>query len=122
MAVTAVTPEVLTRNTVDTDALGLTEATTAADGFLVPFTYDDQKTLFVFYNSNSSTTVRSFTIKAGDGIQGTTDLASGNVAAGKYAAVVIESGKFKITSGDNKGKVLIIPSHAELKMAAVVLP
>lgn len=122
MAVTAITPEVLTRNVVDTDALGLTAATTAADGFLVPFTYADQKMLFVFYNSNASATARSFTVKAGDGIQGTTDLASGDVAAGKYALVVIESGKFKITSGANKGKVLIIPSNAELKMAAVVLP
>ncbi len=122
MATTAVTPEVLTINTVDTDALALTEATTAADGFLVPFTSADQKTLFVFYNANASTTARTFTIKAGDGIQGTTDLASGNVAAGKYALVVIESGKYKITSGTNKGKILVIPSHAELKMAAVVLP
>lgn len=122
MAVTAITPEVLSGNTFDVDALAMTAATTAADGFIVDYTEQDAKILLVFLNTNASSTARTATIKKGDGIQGVADLDSGDIAAGKYALVVIESGRFKNVSGANKGKVLIVPSHAELKMAAVVLP
>lgn len=122
MAVTAVTPVKLDWNTVNPDALTFTAASVAADGFTVPHAYGDDKTLLVFYNSNGSTTARTFTVKAGDSIQGVVDLESGDVAAGKYAMLAVESGRFKNVTGDNKGKLLIIPSHAELKMAAIVLP
>jgi hypothetical protein len=123
MAVTAITVEKLTTNTIDVDALAQTAATTAADGFLVDVSnVADHTLLFVFNNSNAAATARSATIKKGTGIQGVADLATGDIAAGKNAAIVVESGRFKIMSGTNKGKLLIIPSHAELTMAAIALP
>jgi hypothetical protein len=121
MATTAITPEALTRNTFDLDALAMTAPTTAADGFLVDVSgYTDHKILLVFQNSGAVD--RTATIKKGNGLQGVADLVSGNIAASKFGAIAVESGKFKNVSGANKGKVLIIPSHAELKMAAIVLP
>ena len=101
----------------------MTAATTAADGFLVDVSnVADQKLLLVFQNTNASTTARTAIINKGNALQGVTDLTSGDIAAGKFGAITIESGRFKIVSGDDKGKILIIPSHAELKMAAIVLP
>ena len=123
MAVTAITVEALSTNTFDLDALAMTAATTAADGFLVDIsTVADHKLMLVFQNTNAGTTARTATISKGTGIQGTADLVSGDIAAAKFGAVVVESGKYKIMSGTNKGKMLVIPSHAELKMAAIAMP
>lgn len=122
MAVTVVTPEVLTRNTFDLDAIAMTTATTASDGFTIDLSsYADQKVLFIFQNTNSGSTARTATIKKGNALQGVADLVSGNIAAAEFGAITIESGKFRNVSGTLKGKVLIIPSHAELVMACVVL-
>ena len=123
MAVTAITPEALSLNTFDLDSLAMTAATTAADGFLVDVSaYADHKVLLVFQNTNASATARTATIKKGNALQGVSDLVSGDIAAGKFGMINVESGRFKLVSGTNKGKVLVVPSHAELKMAAVVLP
>lgn len=122
MAVTAITPEKLTINTFDTDAIAMTAASSATDGFTIDCTnIADQKLLLLFYNSNGSATARTITIKAGNGIQGTDDLAA-TIAAGKYGMVNVESGKFKGTSGTYKGLLHLVPDNVELKMAAVVLP
>lgn len=123
MATTAITPEALSRNTFDLDALAMTAATTAADGFLIDVSaYPDHNILLVFNNTNASTTARTATIKKGNALQGVSDLTSGDIAAAKFGAINVESGRFKLVSGTNKGKILVIPSHAELKMAAIVLP
>lgn len=123
MAVTVITPDKLTRNTPSNDVLALTAPTTAADGFTIDVSdIADQQLLLIFLNTNASTTARTYTIKKGNSLQGTTDLASGDIAAGKYGYLVIDSGKFGNVSGADRGLLKIIPSHAELKMAAVVLP
>lgn len=123
MATTAITVEKLSRNTFDLDALAMTAATAAADGFLVDVSgYPDHNIMLVFQNTNASATVRTATIKKGNALQGVSDLVSGDIAASKYGAVVVESGRFVNVSGTNKGKILVIPSHAELKMAAIALP
>jgi hypothetical protein len=123
MAVTAITPEALSLNTFDLDALAMTAATTAADGFLVDVSaYADHRILLVFQNTNAADAARTATIKKGNGLQGVSDLASGNIPAAKFGAITVESGRFKNISGTNKGKILVVPSHAELKMAAIVLP
>ena len=122
MAVTEIIPEVLKQNTFDVDALATTAPTAAADGFVVDYTGTDSKIMLVFNNTNAAATARTATIKMGNGLQGVSDIDSGDIAAGKFACVAIESGRFKNVTGTNKGKVLIIPSHAELKMAAIVLP
>ena len=121
MAVTAITPKVLKRNTVDVDSLVMTAPTAAADGFLVDVSNcADHRILLAFQNTDVG--AQTFTVKKGNGLQGVADLASGSIAASKFATVVVESGAFKNISGTNKGKILIIPSVAGVKMAAVVLP
>lgn len=122
MATTAITPVKLTWNEFDVSGLTFTAASTASDGFVVDASNADNKLVMLFLNTNASTTARSATIKQGNGIQGVADLESGDIAAGKYAAVTVDSGSFKNVSGPNKGKILVVPSNAELKMAAVVLP
>ena len=121
MAVTVITPEVLTRNTFDLDAIAMTAATTASDGFTIDCSnYPDHKLLFLFQNSGASD--RTATVKKGNGIQGVADLVSGNIAASKFGMVCVESGGYKFVTGTNKGLIKVIPSHAELKMACVVMP
>jgi len=124
MAVTAVTPVDLGKvNAFTLDAVTFTQATTAAHGFLVDVSgHADQKIVMLFQNTNQAAVARTATIKAGDALQGVADLASGDVAAAKIAAVTVESGKFVNLTGTDKGKILVIPSHAELKMACLVLP
>ena len=122
MAVTAITPVSLSLNTFNVDAITFTAPTAATDGFTVPFTGKDKNIVLLFQNTNSGSTPRTATIKAGNGIQGVADLASGDIAAGEIGSVVVDSGAFKNVSGTNKGKILIIPSNAELKMAAIVSP
>ncbi|MCK9479990.1 MAG: hypothetical protein M0R40_10920 [Firmicutes bacterium] len=124
MAVTVVTPVALGKfNAFTLDAVAFATATTAADGFTVDLSgFADQKAVFLLQNTNSGSTVRTATIKAGNGLQGVSDLVSGNIAAGKIAAVSVESGAFMNVSGDDKGKVVVVPSNAELKLAVVVLP
>jgi len=124
MAVTAVTPIALGKfNAFTLNAVTFTAATTAADGFTVDLSgFADQKAVFLLQNTNAGSTSRTATIKAGNGLQGVSDLASGNVAAGNIAAISVESGAFMNVSGDDKGKIKVIPAHAELKLAVVVLP
>ena len=121
MAVTAITPEVLKFNTIDVDALAMTAATTAADGFLVDCAgVADHKLLLVFENTDAAVAY-DITVKKGNGLQGVADLTA-EIAATKFSAVVVESGMFKNVSGTNKGKLLIIPENAKVEMAAIVLP
>lgn len=123
MAVTPISAVKLTDyNDFDLDSFAFSAATTAADGFLVNMSgVADHKLLLLFQNTNASTTDRKVTIKKGNALQGVSDIEA-TVGAGKIATVVVESGRFVNASGDNKGKMLIIPAHAELKMAAVCLP
>ena len=119
MAVTNITPTKMGIPDNLTE-LEFVTATAAADGFLVDFTEQDEKTLLVFANGAESAAA-TVTIKAGNGIQGVADLVL-SVPAGETHAVVINSGEHKFVSGENKGNVLVIPSAATLTMGAIVLP
>ena len=122
MAVKVITPEVLTLGTFDVDALAVAAATVATDGFTIDISnVADHKRLLVFENV-SAVADYTATIKKGNGLQGVADLVSADVVAGKFACIVIESGKYKNMSGTNKGKLVVLPEHVDLKMAAVVLP
>ena len=124
MAVKKVTPVVLEGfNKFELDALTFVAATTAADGFTIDVSgHADHKILMLFQNTNSGTTARTVTVKRGNGLQGVKDLASGDIEAGEVGAVVVESGHFLNVSGDDKGLLKVVPSHAELKMACIILP
>ena len=91
-------------------------AVNAADGaFLTPG--NDEATLIVLTSSASVTA----TIKAGDGIQGVSDITV-SVGANKTAYVAVESGRFKITKGANAGKIKVTTSAAGLSAGCIVLP
>ena len=127
MAATAITKTVVTRN-------AATNVPTAAtvknlEGALVTFDKDDQKILLLLKNNVSNVT-HTAVIKAGNGIQGVSDLeitlTGTNTTAGNEKAVVIESGRYMDVSGDNKGKVNIVSKDTttgdQIEVRAIVLP
>ena len=78
---------------------------------------NDETTLIVLTSSAAVTA----TIKAGDGIQGVSDITV-SVGASKTAYVAVESGRFKITKGANAGKIKVTTSAAGLSAGCIVLP
>ena len=127
MAATAITKTVVTRN-------AATNVPTAAtvknlEGALVTFDKDDQKILLLLKNNVSNVT-HTAVIKAGNGIQGVSDLeitlTGTDTTAGNEVAVVIESGRYMDVSGDNKGKVNIVSKDTttgdQIEVRAIVLP
>ena len=116
MAATAITNVTLKLNT--GSAAYATAAVHADDGALVT-AVADQKMLILFENATSATKVA--TIKAGNGLQGVSDItvSLGNV---EKKAIVVESMKFVNQSGTNKGKILITGTDANVKVACIALP
>lgn len=69
------------------------------NGAYLPFTGQDTKTVILLTGTGTAT------IKAGDGIQAVNDV---EVVVSENGTIVeLDSGAFKITSGDHKGKVHI---------------
>ena len=122
MAATAITNTVLKRN----EAKAMPTAATVAktDGALVTFDKDDQKILLLLKNNVTNAT-HTAVIKAGNGLQGVTDLEV-TLNAGAEACVVVESGRFMDVSGANKGKVNIVSKDTttgtQIEVRAIVLP
>lgn len=127
MAATAITKTVVTRN-------AATNVPTAAtvknlEGALVTFDKDDQKILLLLKNNITNVT-HTAVIKAGNGIQGVSDLeitlTGTDTTAGNEVAVVIESGRYMDVSGDDKGKVNIVSKDTttgtQIEVRAIVLP
>lgn len=69
---------------------------------------DDQKTVLVINNTGSN--AATFTVLAGNGIQGAADLVVS--AAAGINLIKLESGRFKNVSGSNKGKIIVKSSVA----------
>ena len=92
-----------------------TEVNVADGALLTPG--NDEATLIIL----SSTAAVTATIKAGDGIQGVSDITV-SVGANKTAYVAVESGRFKITKGANAGKIKVTTSAAGLSAGCIVLP
>lgn len=105
MAVTKITPTELKWNTPGTMP---TSTLVGADGMEIDFTGHDGKILIAVDTADA-------TIKAGNGIQGVSDLV---VPSGK--CVTIESGRFKNVSGVHKNAVFITGETA--KVLAIKLP
>lgn len=122
MAATEITNTVLKRN----EAKAMPTAATVAkgDGALVTFDKDDQKILLLLKNNVANAT-HTAVIKAGNGLQGVSDLEV-TLAGGAEACVVVESGRFMDVSGDNKGKVNIVSKDTttgtQIEVRAIVLP
>jgi len=122
MGATTITNTVVTRNA----ATAVPSAATVAniDGALVTFDKDDQKILLLLKNAVANAT-HTAVIKAGNGLQGVTDLEV-TLDGGAEACVVVESGRFMDVSGDNKGKVNIVSKDTatgtQIEVRAIVLP
>lgn len=127
MGATAITKTVVTRNAATNVPTAATVAKT--DGALVTFDKDDQKILLLLKNNITNVT-HTAVIKAGNGIQGVSDLeitlTGTDTTAGNEKAIVIESGKYTNVSGTNKGKVNIVSKDAttgtQIEVKAIVLP
>lgn len=87
------------RNTLAAVAL---EALTASTSKAIDWNEKDEHTVLVI-NAAAQT---DLTVKAGNGIQGVTDLVL-TVPKG-ISLVKLESGRFKNVSGANKGKVIVV--------------
>ena len=122
MGATTITNTVLKRN----EAKAVPTAATVAktDGALVTFDKDDQKILLLLKNNVTNAT-HTAVIKAGNGLQGVSDLEV-TLAEGAEACVVVESGRFMNVSGDNKGKVNIVSKDTttgtQIEVRGIVLP
>ena len=77
---------------------------------------DDHKTVLVINNTGSNPA--TFTVLAGNGIQGAADLIVS--AAAGINLIKLDSGRFKNVSGDNKGKI-IVKSSAAVSVGVVAL-
>ena len=89
------------RNTIAAVTL---EALTANTAKAINWNEKDEHTVLVI--SNAGNTATDLTVKAGNGIQGVTDLVL-TVPKG-VSLVKLESGRFKNVSGANKGKVIVV--------------
>lgn len=88
----------------------------AAEGGLISMGADQKMLILI---TNGAAAEATATVKAGDGIQATEDLVI-TLAASGTAAVSLESGKYLITKGENKGNVLIIGENVMVQ--AIELP
>ena len=122
MAATAITNTVLKRN--EAKAVPTAATVVKTDGALVTFDKDDQKILLLLKN-NVTTATHTAVIKAGNGLQGVSDLEV-TLDGGAEACVVVESGRFMNVSGNNKGKVNIVSKDTavgtQIEVRAIVLP
>ena len=113
MATTTVTPKKIDLNGA-TGAVTFSTVSNSGDDFLLDFTGADNKTVILLKGSGT------LTLKAGNGIQGVTDLAL--TSDSTLAAFRVDSGLFKIVSGTNKGYIHAVPSATTVTVALVQHP
>lgn len=121
MSATAITKTALTINTAAAAPSAATVA--AAEGALITYDKADQKILLLLKNNITNAT-NTAVIKAGNGLQGVSDLEV-TLAASAEKVIVIESGKYMNVSGDNKGKVNVqdkVTTTTTIEVRAIVLP
>jgi hypothetical protein len=94
-------------------------AVDAAAGAEFAMSGRDDKTLLLV--QNAATSAKTVTVKAGNGIQGVNDLTV-SVPASSTTALVLDSGRYKNVSGDDRGKVIVMGASADIKLAVIVLP
>lgn len=97
----------------------LMQAVDAADGAEYTPTSRDGKHMILVHNKASA--AKSVTVLSGNGLQGVADMVT-SIPASSYAAVNLESGRFKNVSGDDKGKFIIKGEDANIEIAVFELP
>ena len=113
MAASKVTAKRLKWNEAGTVTLAAVDATDGA--VLTPA--GDESTVIIL----ASTAAVTATIKAGDGIQGTSDLTV-SVAANSTQYIALEAGRFCMTKGADRGKIRLTASAAGLSAGCLALP
>lgn len=128
MAVTVLTPLVLTRNTVGTNVIAEFQALgsdgTSVVGSIDMSAYADHRVLILFRNAHADTAKAAY-VEKGNGIQQpAADLSVGSIAAASATIipVVVESGAYMKTSGTYKGKIIVKGASTDIQVAVVVLP
>ncbi len=95
-------------------------AINATDGALVDYSNkEDARILLILENATAAE--NTVTIKAGDSIQGISDLTV-TLASSETKVITVESGKYMNVSGQNRGCILITGNNANIKVAAIELP
>lgn len=115
MAAVTIVPVKLTRNVAS--EYTYTAATSATDGFIIPFAVKDDKAMLLI-TSIEAADAKTLTLKAGNGFQGGNDLVI-TVAAGATMAITVDSGFFKQVSGEGKDNIIAIPSTLKVKCMLV---
>ena len=118
-------------------ALATNGASTATYGAYFDMKDAGDKYLILAQNVAANGDDKTVTIKAGNGIQGVSDIAKTDLGAGEYTLVCIDSGRFKNVSENNtlkalssatsssqvsaKGRVFITGTDANIKVAVFKL-
>lgn len=120
MARTAITPVKLVR---DTAILMPVMAAVNGTSFQAEFTMTarDNDVIFLIENTNSGSTSYNVTIEGGNAeVFGETSTTSNDntfaVAAGTTKAIIVNSAKYKNTSGDDMHKIIFTTTHIEVKV------
>lgn len=123
MAAVEITPIKLTSFNTFTTETAATDfaAINAEDGAYFVMAKGGDKYVIGIKNAASSAVERTITIKAGNGLQGTNDISLA-LAQNEIAWVALDSGKFKNVYGENKGKVILTGTDANLQVKVIELP
>ena len=123
MAAQKITPIKLTSFNTFTKETETTDfvAINAEDGAYFVMAKGGDKYVIGIQNAVSSEALKTITIKAGNGLQGTNDISLA-LAKDEIAWVVLDSGKFKNVYGENKGKVILTGTDANLLVKVIELP
>lgn len=114
MAIVKITPDKMDLNT--GKAVSAATALDGTDGIYIDYTGKDNNILLLLSGSSSDTV----TIKAGDGLQGVAD-ETVQIQSSGITAINLESGRFKICSGEYAGYVHLTGASTT-KVQAIELP
>lgn len=120
MAIVKINPiEIEKRNSFSNAVVTANEVTAvdATDGAYFDMNERDDK--YVIMIKNTASSEGTFTVKAGNGIQGVYDLVE-TIPANSTKFLTIDSGHFKNVSGDNKGRVIFKASANTIKVAVIL--
>ncbi len=112
--------------TIEKTALSFNTASAVAAGVLtdgtgrIAYDADDAKILILFENTSDADPM-TVTVKKGNGLQGTADLAV-TIPKEETHAVVVESGKYVNTSGSDKGYLVFTADASYVKARCIALP
>lgn len=98
------------------------EAVDATDGAIFTMQHRDEKYVIGVKNGASTAVSKTATIKAGNALQSVMGDVSVALDQNEIAWIAIDSGRFKNVTGDNKGKVIIKGTDANILVKVIRLP